>query len=167
MKCFAIVTILIVLAAGSVLAADTTAAAPFRSAKSTVGITLGTPAAINVFGTYYFNDNYGLRVSGGFLPSIDDPYIWGAQLNLLYRWHETEHGIAEASILFGTAELERNYWEFDSWRYFGISLSGRWLFLFGEAGLTYFSRSSNPNNEHNGRALLLQVGVVLFTVRSN
>ncbi len=159
MRYFGLIAAVTMVTACSTPAADSTSVEPVRPVKSMMGLTLGTPTVINLYGSYYFDRNHGVRLSGAYLPVTYKKDLYGAQLNLLYRFHETQLGFLEASALAGVTIEEDRPGQTRRWRYAGIGLSGRWFPFFAEVGFCHFG------GEDTGPGVTLQVGLAIITSR--
>jgi len=129
--------------------------------QSCLGITVGTPAGLNLTATQYLGSKLGLRLSGGYLPGHFDSHLSGVQVGFLWKLREEGNSLFDAGIVFGYTEWENGRTAFDDnlWRYAGVAGAYKWKSLFVEGGLTVGSGTfSNPQG-------VLQVGVIFKTFR--
>jgi hypothetical protein len=132
---------------------------PFNRVRSTYGVTIGTPAAINLSVGRYFSDKYGARLSGGYFPGREDRYAAGVQVNLMTKLTETKNSLLDASIMAGYTELTGCGEDIKYWRFVGVAAGGKWKSLIAEIGLT-IGNGSYPNPQAS-----LQLGVVFYAGR--
>lgn len=130
-----------------------------RRAYPSIGVTLGTPAGINLIGAYYFGD-LGLRASIGYWGSI-----YGAQVNLTRNLSTSGNVTHNVSIGAGYMYLRIHRTNFDAWevtehddisewRYLCATYALNWSGFFAEIGVSVGSGTfSNPQ-------LLFQIGYV-------
>jgi len=129
--------------------------------RSTYGITVGTPAALNLTTSQYFGSKLGLRLSGGYLPGHCDSHLAGLQLGVCWKLKERSNSLFDAGLVFGYTEIENGRTAMDDelWRYMGVTGSYQWRSFFIEGGLTVGS-GTHPNPQG-----VLQVGFIFKTSR--
>lgn len=124
------------------------------------GITLGTPAGLQLVGGEYFN-GFGIRASAGYLGKI-----YGAQINFVKNISKSQNFSSNLSVFAGYSHMEfRTTMTYnglfyssvpivDHWTYGGLAFDLNWGGFFLEAGLSLGSGTfSNPQ-------LGLQIGYV-------
>ena len=121
----------------------------YRKKYPVFGMTIGTPAALNLVWGYYF-ENYGIRCSGLYLDTVS-----GIQLNALRKLKETPNFLQNASILAGSAFTINNEDRIEKyWNYIGVGYDLNWYGFFFELDITVGSGSySSPQ-------MGLQIGYV-------
>lgn len=154
--------ILAIISIGVMLSSSVVAAEPdlpYQPIRTAVGLTLGTPAIVNVSASRYVSTDWGVRVSGGYFPGRGKRYMSGLQLGIVRTLKQDRNVLYDASLFFGYLSVNTDESTSCFWRYVGVAGSVRWKSLFCELGLTVGSGTySNPVG-------MGQVGVILYTGR--
>ncbi len=122
-----------VIMPSSTFAAETNQS--FRPMQGCIGITFGTPAGLNLVGTYYGLSGYGARIAGGYFPGDKGQYVGGVQVSFLRKLYEVRDGVVDASLIAGYSESDVEG-EFDKWSYLGVAWDFSWRRFFAETQLT-------------------------------
>ncbi len=149
---------LLMLTTASVSAQTTDQASPVRS---TYGITIGTPAGLNITTSQYFGSKAGLRLTGAYFPSRCGGYLAGGQAGIIWKLKEEGNSLYDVAVVCGYTEIEygRASGEDQIWQYVGITGSYKWRSFFIEGGLSVGSGTyTNPQ-------ALLQIGLIFKTFR--
>ena len=99
----------------------------YRTSYPVLGITLGTPAGLNIVVGYYFN-NLGTQVSGLYLPGLYTT-LYGTQLNLLYKIGDYFNFLHNFAVLGGFSCVEEKFKgnvSIIQWNYGGIGYNLNW-----------------------------------------
>ncbi len=129
--------------------------------RSTYGITLGTPAGLNLTTSQYVGSKLGLRLSGGYWPARWDGFLAGVQLGICWKLRERCSSLLDAAITCGYDEINhgRSIEDDNFWRFVGLAGSYKWRSFFIEGGLTV-GTGTYPNPQG-----ILQVGLIIKTFR--
>ena len=129
----------------------------YKKTSAELGVTLGTPAGLNVVGAKHF-DNLMVKASGFYLGYP----VKGIQLELGYKFSEYDRTYNAFNIVAGIAEYgekERinfhwSIYNYKSWKYIGI------VYNLNTNGFYLQSGLSIGEGDFTNPQLLLQVGYV-------
>lgn len=150
--------IMLLVLAGTISGAESVPGS--REIRTYGGVSVGTPAGLNVFLTQYVTQKAGFRISGGFVPGRCGD-VYGVQAGPVFKWKEHGNTLWEFAVFVGYAEgVPDPGCSLDPyvWRYVGGAMALKWRRLFVELGWSAGTGSfSSPQ-------LVVQLGLVLGRV---
>ncbi len=139
--------------------------------RSRLALTLGTPAGLNLCGSYWGKKTVGFRMTLGYIPSSGDNYVRGGQLELTLKTHQRGNTITDFSFGMGRCDMEADH-QSHQWSYVGAFFNVNSRAFFGQVGLTFGSDkySRTPgwyglNGEFKSPQFFAQIGLGLITTR--